>query len=147
MYLWHEGVLVMSDLSRAFFSQYDCDHIESVRAVLDLVRSQKISGRTDYPGPLGAGDGRFRRAEVLGRPGLDLDKDQRAVAIDHDQVDFARFTEEISREGFETLAFEESLGVFLAPPAELCFVRQKDMLVQSGDSTQISSDLTNRRQI
>lgn len=135
----------MPDLGRAFFSQYDCDHIESVRPIFYLVGGQKIPGRTDHPGSLGAGDGRFGRAEIFVRPGLDLDKDQRAVAIDHDQVDFTRFAEEISCEGFETLAFEESLGVFLAPPAELCFVRQKDMLVQSGNSTQISSDLTNRR--
>ena len=137
----------MSDLGRAFFSQYDCDHIESVRAVLDLVRSQKISGRTDYPGPLGAGDGRFRRAEVLGRPGLDLDKDQRAVAVDHDQVDFARFTEEIASERLETFAFEESLAVFLAPSAEPRLIRRQSAIVQPRDSTQISNGLANPQQI
>ncbi len=137
----------MSDLGRALFSQYDGDHVESARAIFYLMGGQKIPGRTDYPGPLGAGDRRFRRAEIFVGPGLDLDKGQRAVAIDHDQVDFARFAAEISREDFEALAFEESLGVLLAPSAELCFVRQKDMLVQSGNSTQIPSDLTNRRQI
>lgn len=137
----------MPDLGRAFFSQYDRDYVESVRAIFYLMGGQKIPGRTDYSGPLSAGDGRFRRAEVFVRSRLDLNKDQCAVAIDHDQVDFARLAEEIPCEGFETLAFKESLGVFLAPSAELCFVRQKDMLVQPGDSTQISSDLTNRRQI
>jgi len=137
----------MSDLGRAFFSQNDRYHVESVGAIFYLVGGQKVPGRTDHPGPLGAGDGRFGRAKVLVRPGFDLDKDERAVAIDHDQVDFARFAEEVASEGFETLAFEESLAVFLAPPAELCFARQKGVLVQSGNSTQISSGLANPQQI
>ncbi len=137
----------MSDLGRAFFRQYDRYHVESVRAVLNLVRSQKISGRTDYPGPLGAGDGRLGRAEVLVRSRLDLDKDQRAVAIDHDQIDFARLAEEISRERLETFAFEESLAVLLAPAAQPRFIRQQSAIIQPGNSAQISNGLANPQQI
>jgi len=135
------------DLGRAFLSQNDRDDVESVGAIFYLVGSQKMPGRTDHPGPLGAGDGRFGRAEVLVGPGLDLDKDQRAVAIDHDQVELAHLAEVISRERLETFAFEESLALFLAPAAEPCFVRQKGAFVCPGNPLQKLSGMANRRQI
>lgn len=130
MRLWHEGVLVMSDFGRTFFSQHDCNHVESVRTIFYLMGGQKIPGRTSHPCLFGPSDGRFGRAEIFACPGFDLNKDQCAVAIDHDQIDFTCLAEKISREGFEALAFEESLGVFLAPAAQPRFVGQQSAFAQ-----------------
>ena len=112
----------MSDLGRAFFSQYNCHYVEAVRAVFYLMAGQKVPGRTCHSGSLGTGDGRFGRAEVLACAGLDLDESQRAVGIDHDQIDLACLTEKIASEGFETPASKELFGVSFAPAAQLRFV-------------------------
>lgn len=112
----------MPDLGRAFIRQHNRHYIIAVRATLYFMAGQEIPGRTDYSGPLGAGDGRFGRAEVLACTGLDLDEDQRAVSIDHDEINLTGFAEKIASEGLETLACEELLGVFFAPAAELRFV-------------------------
>ena len=120
----------MSYLRGAFFAQYDCHHVEAIRAVLDLVGGKKVTCRPEHSGFFGFGDSRLGRAEILIRPGLDLDKDKRPVAIDHNQVNFAGLAGEVASECFETFAFEEFLGAFFTPSAEQFFVRRRPVFVR-----------------
>jgi len=120
----------MSNLLGAFFTQYYCHHIETTRAVLDVVGCKKVAGRTEHSDFLGFGDGRLGRAEILVRPGLYLDKDKRPVAVDHNQIDFTGLAGEVASERFETFAFEEFLGAFFTPSAEQLPVRQQPAFIR-----------------
>jgi len=114
---------------RAFFARHDCYYVEAKGPVLDIVGGKKIAGRPVHPGLLGLRDRRLRRAEILARPGLDLDKDECPVTIDHNQVDFAGLAGKIAGERFETFAFEEFLAAFFAPSAERVFIGRQYVFV------------------
>ena len=116
--LRHESVFVVSYLWPAFFAEHDCHHVESKRAILDIVAGKKVACRPQHPVFLGGSDRRFGLAEILVRSGFYLDKDNCPIGIDHNQVDFARLTGEVPHEHFEALASQESLAAFLAPLAE-----------------------------
>ena len=81
------------------------DDVKSIRAVVDFVGGQEIAG-----GPEGFGffcgrdDGLRRLKRVIGS-GFHFDEDDGAVAIGHNQVDFAGFAGEVSGECFEAFSF------------------------------------------
>jgi hypothetical protein len=120
----------MSYLLGAFFAQHDCYYVEAKGPVLDIVSCKKIACRPEHSGFLGFSDGRLGRTEILVRSGLYLDKDKCPVAIDHNHVNFAGLTGEVASECFEAFAFEELLGAFFAPSAELFFIRQQPAFVR-----------------
>jgi len=111
----------MSYLGTAFIIQYDCYHVESKGPVLDIIGGKKIAYRPEHSGFLCRGYRRLGWAEVLVRPGLYLDKDERAVAVDHNQVDFPAPAGEVAGERFETFTFEELLAAFFTPSSEQLF--------------------------
>jgi hypothetical protein len=123
--LRHKSVFIMSYLLGAFFVQDDCYYVEAKGPVLDVVDGKKIACRPEHSGFFGFSNGRLGRTEILVRPGLDFDKDECPVSVNHNQVDFARFAGEIASEGFEALTFEEFLAAFFAPSAEQLFFRQR----------------------
>jgi hypothetical protein len=113
----------MPDSGGAFFSQDDGDNIETKRAVLDLMRSEKIPGGAEHTDFLGGSNSRLGRAEVFVRPRLDLDKNERPIIVDHHPVDLTCLASEIARERFKAFAFKKSLATFLTPSAEQFRIR------------------------
>ena len=120
----------MSYLPGAFFAQHDCHHIETTRAILDIIGGKKVMCRAEHSGFLGSGDGRLGWAEILVRPGLYFDKNKRPVAVDHNQVDFTGLAVEVASECFKTFSLEVFLGAFFTPSAEQLFVRQEPAFVR-----------------
>ena len=92
--------------------------IKTKRAVLYVVGCEKITGGSGQSGLLGGGDGRLGGLESFGGFGSYLDKDDRAVAINHNQIDFAGFAGEVAGEGFEAFAYKMLLAAFFTPSAE-----------------------------
>jgi hypothetical protein len=74
--------------------------VEAKGSVFDVVGCKKITGRSEQSGFFGRCDDRLDRLETLIGPGLDLDKDNGAVSLDHDKVDFTGFGGEISGQFF-----------------------------------------------
>jgi hypothetical protein len=120
----------MSYLLGAFFTQHDCHHIEATRAVLDVVGGKKVACCSVHSGFFGFGNGRLGRAEILVCPGLNLDKDKRPIAVDHNQVNFTCFAGEVASERFETFALEEFLGAFFTPLAKRLLIRWRPAFVR-----------------
>jgi len=79
--------------------------IKTKGSVLYVVRCEKITGGSGQSGLLGGGDGRLGGLESFGSFGSCLDKDDRAIDIDHNQIDFAGLAGEVAGEGFEAFAF------------------------------------------
>ena len=99
--------------------------VEAKGSVFDFVRCKKITGRSVQPGFFGRCDDRLDGLETLIGPGFDLDKDNSPVGIDHDEVDFAGFSGEVSGQFFEPFCFEESLRAFFSPAPEFFTVGQE----------------------
>jgi len=123
--LWHESVFVMPYLRPALFAQNYGNNVEAQGPVVNLVRRQEIAGGAEHSGLFGRGDGRLGWAEMLARSGLDLDKRDRPVAIDHNQIDFAALAGEVAAECLEALASQEPLAAFFAPSAESLRIGQQ----------------------
>jgi hypothetical protein len=102
-----------------------------------MVGCKKVAGGPLQSGFFGRGDGILDLGEFFIRPGSDLDKDDAAVMIDHDQVYLAGPAGKISREDFEAFAFEELFAAFLAPPAEQPAVGQKPASVDEQISDEV----------
>ncbi len=66
---------------------------------------KKIAGGPEQSGLLGGGDGRLGGLESFGGFGSYLDKDDRAVGVNHNQIDFAGLAGKVAGEGFEAFAF------------------------------------------
>ncbi len=113
-----EGVFVVSDLRSACAAQDYRDDIEAARTVLYIIAREEISGGSFQSVFFGRCDGILDIGEFFVGLGSDLNKDDTAVGIDHDQVKFAGFTAKISSECFEPFAFEELLALLFSPSAE-----------------------------
>ena len=85
----------MSYLWAAGLAEYDGNDIKAKRAVLYIVRGEKIACGPEQSGSLGLCDGCFGRAKGLIGFGSDLDKDDGAISIDHNKVEFAGFAGEV----------------------------------------------------
>lgn len=99
--------------------------VEAKGSVFDFVRCKKITGCSEQPGFFRRCDDRLDGLETLIGPGFDLDKDNSPVGVDHDKVDFAGFSGEVSGQFFEPFCFEESLRAFFSPFAEFFSVGQE----------------------
>ena len=90
----------MSYFRAAGLAKHYRNDIETKRAVLYVVRCEKITGGSGQSGLLGGGDGRLGGLESFGGFGSYLDKDDRTIDIDHNQIDFAGLAGEVAGEGF-----------------------------------------------
>ena len=88
----------MSYLRSAGSAQHYGDNIEAKRAVLYIMCGQKITRGPQQLHFFGMGDGIFGWAKAFLGFGPDLDKNNGAVGIDHDQIDFAGLAGEIASE-------------------------------------------------
>jgi hypothetical protein len=124
-----ESVFVVSNLWPAFVAQYDGDDVEAERTIFDGVRGEEAASGPEHSGLLGRSHGRLGGTEVLVRPGLDLDKDEGSIGIDHYQIDLTGLAAKIARERLEALVFEKSFTTFLAPSTEQSFIRQQTTFI------------------
>jgi hypothetical protein len=114
----YEGVFVVFYFWSGGLAEDDGDYVEAKRAVVDIVCGQEEAGGSGVFVFLCGVDDGFGGLKTLVGPCFHLDKDNRAVCVDHDKIDFAGFAGEVSGEGFEAFPFEESLAASFAPSAE-----------------------------
>jgi len=105
----------MSYLCRAGLAEHYCNDIKTIRAVLYIVGCKKIACSPKQSGFFSGRDDGLSRPEIFIGPRFHLDKDDRAIAIGHNEVDFAGFAGEVASEGFEAFAFKELLASFFTP--------------------------------
>lgn len=72
--LQHKGVFVVPYLRSAGSAKHNGDNVKTIRAVFNLMRSQKAARGPQQFYLLGACDGFFRRAKTFVSLGSDLDK-------------------------------------------------------------------------
>ena len=101
-----------------------CNNIKAKGAVLYIVGCKKILSSPEQPGFFRMCDGRFGWSKGFIGSGSDLNKDDGAVGINHNQVDFAGLAGEVASEFFEAFSFQKPQAVFFTPPAEQCPVGQ-----------------------
>jgi len=89
----------MSYLFAAISVKVNCDDVETAGAILYIILSKEIAGGFNHAGFLGKSDGRFCGCEGFIGPGFYLDKNNSAIGIGHDQVEFAGFTGKIFGKG------------------------------------------------
>ncbi len=123
--LWHKGVLVMSYLGAADLAQHDCHHIKPERTVLYVMSRKEIPGGPKQSLPLGICDGLLRRAKTFCRFGAYLDENDRAVVIDHHQVDLAGLAGKVAGKRFEAFTFEKFFSAFFTPSAKQLAIGQQ----------------------
>jgi hypothetical protein len=115
----------MTEFGWAALAERYGNNIETVWPIFDFVGGDKITGRLCHPVHLRPCDYRFGRGKFLIGSCFDLDKNNRPVAIHHNQVDFAGLAGVVAREGFEAFSFEEFLALPLPPFAEQLDIRKK----------------------
>ena len=93
-YLWAVGL-----------AEYYGNDIKAKGPAFYIVRGEKIPCGPEQSGSLGMCDGCFGRAKGLIGFGSDLDKDDGAISIDHNKVDFAGFAGEVGGERSEAFTF------------------------------------------
>lgn len=115
----------MTEFGRAALAERYGYNIETVWSILDFVNRDKITGGLSHPVHLRPCDYRFGRGKFFIGSCFDLDKNNRPVAIHHNQVDFAGLAGVVARKGFETFSFEEFLALPLPPFAEQLNIRKQ----------------------
>jgi hypothetical protein len=100
------------------------NYIEAKGAVIYIVGCKKILSSPEQPGFFRMCDGRFGWSKGFIGSGSDLNKNQGAVGINHNQVDFAGLAGEVASEFFEAFPFQKPQAAFFTPPAEQCPVGQ-----------------------
>jgi len=123
-FLSYKCVFVMFYCWLACLAKYYRNDIEAKRAVLYIVGCKKVLSSPEQLGFLGGCDGRFDWFKGFIGSGFDLNKDDGAVGINHNQVDFTGFAGEVASEFFEAFSFQKPQAVFFTPPAEQCPVGQ-----------------------
>jgi len=108
----------VADFSWAALAECYGYNIETVWPILNPVRRKKIPRCLCHLLHLRCRNNLFRWRKLLICSGLDLDKDNRAVAIDHNKVDFTGLAGEITRKRLKPFSFEEFLALPLSPFAE-----------------------------
>lgn len=93
-------------------------NIESERSILYIIGSEKITGGPEESIFLCSCYNRFGRGKGFIGSGLYLDKNNRTVGIDHNEVDFTGFARVIAGESSEALSFQKPLAAFFAPPTK-----------------------------
>ena len=115
----------MADFGGTLFSYRYRNNIEAVWPAINIVRKKKITRGLYHFVYFRLVDYRLRRRKFLIKPGLDLHKHNRPVAIDHNKVDFARLAGVIASERFKSFSFEKFLALPLPP-----FTESKPILEQ-----------------
>ena len=105
----------MSYLGAAGWRQHYRNNIKAKGAVFYIVGCKKILSGPEQSGFLGRCDGRFGWPKGFIGSGSDLDKDDGAVGINHNQVDFAGLAGEVASEFFEAFSFQKPQAVFFTP--------------------------------
>jgi hypothetical protein len=108
----------MSYLRLAGITEDYGNHIETKRALVDIVRCQKIPCSPNRTRFLNFGDGIFCCAEGFVAAGLNLHKDNAPIAVDHDKIDFSALAREIPRQQPHSFVLEESQAAFFTPSPE-----------------------------
>jgi hypothetical protein len=97
------------------FAQDYGNNVKTEGSVLDVVCGEKITGGPEESIFLCRCYNRFGRGKGFIGPGLYLDKNNRTIGIDHNEVDFTGFAGEVSGEFSEALSFQKPLAAFFAP--------------------------------
>jgi hypothetical protein len=114
----------------AGLAKHYCDNIKSQWTVLDIACCDKIFSSPIHPGFFAVSDNRFSGCEIFIGAGFDLNKNNGTIAVNHNQIEFAGFAEEISGKGFEALSFEKFFTAFFTPSTEQFSVSQQPVSVQ-----------------
>ncbi len=94
------------------------DDVEAKGSVLDVVGGEKVAGGPGQSCFLWGCDDGLGGCEAFIGSGFYLDKNERAIGVDHNKVDFTGFAGEVAGEFFEAFSFEEFFAAFFAPSAE-----------------------------
>ena len=108
----------MSYLWPAGLAQHDGHNVKAKGTVLDMMCGEKITGGPKKFCPLGICDGLLGWAKTLIGFGSYLDKNDRAISIDHHQVDLTGLAGKVAGERFQTFTLEKLLSSFFAPSAK-----------------------------
>ncbi|GAG53117.1 unnamed protein product [marine sediment metagenome] len=100
------------------------NNVEAEGSVLDIVGGEKVAGGPGQSCFLWGCDDGLGGCEAFVGPGFYLDKNHRAVGVDHNKVDFTGFAGEVAGEFFEAFSFEEFFAAFFSPSAEEFSVSQ-----------------------
>lgn len=95
----------MSYLSGAGLAEDDGNDVEAEGSVADVVGRKKITGGPCEFCFFGSSDNGLGGCEGFIGPYLYLDKDERAIGVNHNDIDFACFAGEVSGELFEAFSF------------------------------------------
>ena len=95
----------MSYLCGAGSAEHYRNNIKTKGSVLYLVSCEKIACGPEQSGFFSWRDDGLSRPEIFIGPTFYLDEDNRAVAINHNQIDFAGLAGEVASELFEAFAF------------------------------------------
>ena len=91
-------------LASGFAKDYG-NNVKAERSIVYIIGSEKITGSPEESIFLCSCYNRFGRGKSFIGPCLYLDKNYRAIGIDHNEVDFTGFTGEVSGEFSEALSF------------------------------------------
>jgi len=108
----------VAEFGRAALAERYGYNIEAVWPIFDFVNRDKVASCPCHPVHLRLCDYRFGRRKFLIGSCFDLNKDNRPVAIHHNQVDFPSLAGVVARKRFKTFSFEEFLALPLPPFAE-----------------------------
>ncbi len=108
----------MSYLFAAGLAEYYRHDVEATRSGLYIVGSEKITGCFAEFGLFGLCDDRLGRLEEFIDSCFYLNKDDDALVVDHNEVDFAGLAGEVGGKFPEAFSREESPAAFFTPSAE-----------------------------
>ena len=114
----------MSYLGWAGLAEDYGDDVEAKGSVVDFVGGEKVAGGPGQSCFLWGCDDGLGGCEGLTGPGFYLDKNNRAIGVDHNKVEFTGFAGEVAGEFFEAFSFEEFFAAFFGPSAEELWVCQ-----------------------
>lgn len=92
MKLRHEGVFVVIYFWAGGFVEDNRNNIEAIRAVVDIICCEKIACGAEQPGFLGGCDRIFGGSEIGVGFCSYFDEDNRAIGVDHDEVELSGLT-------------------------------------------------------
>jgi selenocysteine lyase/cysteine desulfurase len=108
----------MSYFWLAGLAEHYCNNIKTIRAVLYIVGCKKIACGPEQSGFFDGRDDRLSRLETFIGSRFYLDKDDGAVTINHNQIDFAGLAGKVPRELFQAFASKVPFAAFFTPSAE-----------------------------
>jgi hypothetical protein len=114
----------MANFRSPGFAKYDGYDIKTQRLIFDAIGFEEYPGGSVHFMAFFSIDGGVCRGYGFIATGLDFDKNNSALAICNDQVDFAIGAAVVAGECFLAFGFEIFLAALLTPPAEFLRVSQ-----------------------